>query len=312
MGVLFERYKFTKKSDLRGAILLALFLGLTWNAQAQGKVTVQKQRQTPPDDRATESRSDGWGQPAPRRSSSRSSSAAELRANRRATERAFRRIEGDQPEIDFAPPQKLIEMSFRVAPSLSVNKTEGVNSYAGFSEDGAGLRMSVGPTLDYFFFKDRYAFSSGLWYTIRRSAYQIPGQFGQDVWIPGAHTQTSVYNLQYAQVPLTVKMYANNLFYRTRVYIQTGGLLNVKLAEKPLDQTRNRLYQYVIDNGSYKRQYSRGGFDLLLGAGIQYRLNQSQALVMGVSYQRGLIDIARARDLTSKSRVVALELGLKF
>jgi hypothetical protein len=129
---------------------------------------------------------------------------------RRETEKVFRRIQED--EIDYAPPQKLIEMSFRVAPSVTVNTAEGFNSYAGFRDNGAALRMSIGPSIDYFFFKDRYSLSSGIWYTIQRSGYRIPGQFGQTVWDPGAKLQQSSYNLQYIQLPLAVKMYANNLF----------------------------------------------------------------------------------------------------
>jgi hypothetical protein len=65
-------------------------------------------------------------------------------------------------------------------------------------------------------------------------------------------------------------------------------LINIKLAEKPLDSVHNALFQNAEDGGNYSRQYSRGSLSLLLGTGIQYRLNQSQALIMGVSYQRGL------------------------
>jgi hypothetical protein len=84
----------------------------------------------------------------------------------------------DETGPDYARPTHLIEMSIRVAPSLNLNTAEGTGSYAGFQDNGAGVRMSVGPTLDYFFFKDRYAFSTGLWYTIKRSGFQMPGSFG--------------------------------------------------------------------------------------------------------------------------------------
>ncbi|GAB3268761.1 hypothetical protein GCM10027347_38390 [Larkinella harenae] len=279
-------------------LLLSLAIG---NAHAQGRVTVQEPRQS---DRTSD---DGWGQPAPRKSKRQSN---DQRRPNRATDRVFQRIQDD--EIDYAPPQKLIEMSFRLAPSVTINTAEGFGSYAGFRDNGAAMRMSLGPSIDYFFFKDRYSFSSGLWYTIHRSGYRIPGQFGQPVWDPGAKVQQSSYNLQYLQLPATVKMYANNLFPNARFYIQTGGLINIKLAEKALDPTRNALYQFAEDSGKYSRQYSFGSLSLLLGTGIQYRLNRSQALLMGISYQRGLTDVARARDLISKNHVVSLELGLKF
>ena len=307
MGVLLETYKFMKKLGsyrCSGQMIAVavLLLGLVGNARSQGRVTVQEPNKS---NKTTDD--DGWGQPAPRKNNRRTD--PESRPNRE-TEKVFRRIQED--EIDYAPPQKLIEMSFRVAPSVTLNTAEGFNSYAGFRDNGAAMRMSIGPSIDYFFFKDRYSLSSGIWYTIHRSGYRIPGQFGQTVWDPGAKLQQSSYNLQYIQLPLAVKMYANNLFPNARFYIQTGGLINIKLAEKPLDSAHNALFQNAEDGGNYSRQYSRGSLSLLLGTGIQYRLNQSQALILGVSYQRGLTDVARARDLVSKNHVVSLDLGLKF
>ncbi|WP_020600273.1 hypothetical protein [Spirosoma panaciterrae] len=211
---------------------------------------------------------------------------------------------------DYLWTTHLIEMSIRFAPSLDLNTAEGTGSYAGFRPNGAGVRMSVGPSLDYFFFKDRYAFSSGLWYTIKRSGFQMPGSFGETRWNPSAPEKESVYNLQYLQVPVTVKMFANNIAPDLRMYVQTGGLLSIKLAERALDQPRNGLY--MAETGGDRRQYGFGDVELLLGAGVQYKINQNNAFNLGMTYQRGLIDIARGSDLLSKSRVVSLELGFKF
>ncbi|GAB3899350.1 porin family protein [Spirosoma agri] len=211
---------------------------------------------------------------------------------------------------DYAWPTHLIEMSIRFAPSLDLNTAEGTGSYTGFRTNGAGVRMSVGPSLDYFFFKNRYAFSTGLWYTIKRSGFQMPGSFGQAVWNPGAPEKESTYNLQYLQVPLTVKLFANNIAPNMRLYLQTGGLVSVKLAEKALDPARNGLY--LAESGGDRRQYGYGDVELLLGTGVQYKINQNNAFNIGLSYQRGLINVARGSQLVSKNRVVALDLGFKF
>ncbi|GAB4019331.1 porin family protein [Spirosoma koreense] len=211
---------------------------------------------------------------------------------------------------DYAWPTHLIEMGIRFAPSLDMNTAEGSGSYAGFRTNGAGVRMSIGPTLDYFFFKNRYAFSTGLWYTIKRSAFQMPGTYGQSVWNPGLPEKESVYNLQYVQLPVTVKLFANNIGPNMRLYLQTGGLISIKVAEKALDQARNGLY--TAESGGSRRQYGFGDIDLLLGTGVQYKINQNNAFNLGVSYQRGLINIARGSELVSKSRIVSLDLGFKF
>ncbi|GAB3953091.1 hypothetical protein GCM10028805_36200 [Spirosoma harenae] len=211
---------------------------------------------------------------------------------------------------DYLWTTHLIEMSIHFAPSLDMNTAEGTGNYLGFRTNGAGVRMSVGPSLDYFFFKDRYAFGTGLWYTIKRSGFQMPGTFGETRWNPSAPAKESVYNLQYLQIPLTAKMFANNIAPNMRLYVQTGGLLSIKLAEKALDQARNGLY--TAESGGNQRQYGFGDIELLLGAGIQYKINQNNAFNLGMSYQRGLINIARGSELVSKSRVVSLDLGFKF
>lgn len=212
---------------------------------------------------------------------------------------------------DYERPSHLIEMSLRFSPVFNANTAEGQGAYQNFAPNGLGVRPSIGVSLDYFFFKDRYAFSSGIWYTIKRSGYVMPGSFGQTRWDPAAPAKRSVYNLQYAQIPATVKMFANNAFPNARLYLQTGGLIDIKLSEKALDPQRNGLYLAAEQSGT-RRQYGFADFTWLLGAGVQYKLNQTNAVNLGISYQRGLLDVARGRDLVSKQRILALEVGFKF
>jgi hypothetical protein len=218
----------------------------------------------------------------------------------------------DSRNPDFARPDRLIEMSFRFAPGFSYNTADGVGAYSQFQTNGVGMRFSLGPSLDYFFFKDRYAFSTGLWYTIKRSSFVIPGSFGQDRFRPGQLPGQSVYNLQYLQIPLSVKMYANDISPSLRGYIQCGGLFDVKLAEKALDQTTNPLYRYAASGSTHQRQYGFADIGVLIGAGVQYKLNTVNALNMGVSYQRGLLNVFRDNALESRNNTVAIELGFKF
>ncbi len=212
---------------------------------------------------------------------------------------------------DYSWPAHLIEMSVRFAPSLNTNTAEGEGNYKGFQPNGVGLRFSTGLNLDYFFYKDRYALGTGLWYTIIRSGYQMPGTFGQDRFNPGAPAQKSVYNLRYVQVPVTVKMFANNLFTRTRVYFQTGGIINVKVGERALNPETNGLYKYAEATNT-SRQYGFADVSFVVGGGVQYKLNNINAVNVGLTYQRGLMDVARGGDLFSKNRVVSLDLGFKF
>ena len=230
----------------------------------------------------------------------------------RDTRRPQSNVYADDQLPDYERPSHLIEMSFRVAAGIGFNSADGTGSYGQFQTNGIGVRMSVGPSVDYFFFKDRYAFSSGLWYTIKRSSFVIPGSFGQERFKPGTPAGESVYNLQYLQIPLTVKLYANSIGPDLRGYVQCGGLLDVKLAEKALDPTTNALYKFANAGGSYQRQYGLFDFGVLLGAGVQYKINTINAVNVGLNYQRGLVNVFRANELESRNNTVALELGFKF
>lgn len=212
---------------------------------------------------------------------------------------------------DYSWPAHLIEMSVRVAPNLDVNTAEGQGIYKGFQPNGVGVRFSTGLNLDYFFYQDRYALGTGVWYTVFRSGYQMPGTFGQSQFNPGAPNQKSVYNLRYMQVPVTVKMFANNLFPQMRVYFQTGGVINVKVGERALDPTINGLYKYGEATNT-SRQYGFADLAFLIGGGVQYKLNNVNAINAGISYQRGVVNVARGSDLFSKNRVISLDLGFKF
>ncbi len=266
----------------------------------------------------TQTRSSRWDVPVydekpirKRRKKSTGSSEVDREYEQARRTRDRRTPEPDYSGPDYERPSRLIEMSLRFAPNVSANVVGGSGNYQGFAPNGTAVRPSVGVNLDYFFFKDRYAFSTGAWYTIKRVGYRIPGSYGERIWNPGAPVKEGVYNLQYVQVPLTVKLFANNLFPTSRLYIQTGGVLDVKLAEKALQETTNVYYQVAQRDGT-RRQFGFADAAWLLGGGIQYRLNRTNALNIGVSYQRGLLEIARPKDLTVRNRLVSLELGLKF
>lgn len=202
-----------------------------------------------------------------------------------------------------------IQMGFRFSPFISGHSVEGVNQYSSFENNGSGARVSLGPVAD-IFFAEKYAFSTGLWYTVKRVNLRSAKSFVGDVTPPTSAT-TSTYNLQYLQIPLTFKMFTNEVADRLRIYVQFGALADIKLAEKPINRPLNALYLYNASKGR-TRAFSFGDLDLLLAAGGEYALAGSDALFFGLSYQRGLTNVSRAGDLSIKYNCVFLDLGYKF
>jgi hypothetical protein len=210
-----------------------------------------------------------------------------------------------------------IQLSIRFAPGLTFNSAQ-VDGALPITHQGTAVRLSGGLSLD-MFVAENYAFSTGLWYTIKRSAFK-------NVPFPTNNTGSSPlgisdYNLQYLQVPVSLKLFTNEVVTDTRVYFQLGGTFDVKLAEKVKMQAENAFYQRaeVQDTKIYKPL----DVGLLLGAGVEMRLSEHNSAFVGLTYNRGLINALRSGlkddagasyndQMKTLNSLLSLELGLKF
>jgi hypothetical protein len=209
-----------------------------------------------------------------------------------------------------------VKIGLRFAPSIAFNGVVSDGIYNDATNGGTGLRFSAGPTAD-FFFADNYAFSTGLWYTVKRSSLGGIVRMGNS---GTTEDLRSLYNLQFIQVPLTVKLFTNEVAPDIRVYFQLGGTMDFKVAEKPQDKASNFLYDQS-EAQSNKRVFKPFDVGLYLGAGAEYVLGTNTALFGGLNYNRGLInaltnlDYAGSdinNDLSIRNQLFSLEVGLKF
>lgn len=210
-----------------------------------------------------------------------------------------------------------VRLGIRFAPGLSFNSSDGKNNLRSVNNDGTEARLSGGLNAD-FFFAENYAFSTGLWYTIRRSAFtNLPaGPAGQT-----ALSGKSEYNLQYLQFPVALKLYTNEVSTDMRVYFQLGGTFDVKLAEKEKDRDSN--YLWMSSESQNKNVYKPVDVSLLLGSGIELQMGENTTFFGGLTYNRGLINVMNSnlkdnndegysKNLKSLNSLLSLEIGLKF
>jgi hypothetical protein len=122
---------------------------------------------------------------------------------------------------------KPVELGLQVGLNLASNSVE--SNY--FENSGTGIRLSGGLVAD-IFLAERYAFSTGVRYTIKRSSLQSI--------VSGVPSNSSYYNLQTLQLPVTLKLFTSEISQDTRMYFQLGGALDIKLAERPLDRAGSR------------------------------------------------------------------------
>ncbi|TAE26006.1 MAG: PorT family protein [Cytophagales bacterium] len=198
-----------------------------------------------------------------------------------------------------------IEMSFHLLTTASWNSASGRGSAALTDDFGGGLRTTVGPNIDFYFFRDRYAFGTGLWYTIKRMGYTQPPD---RLLTPTTPSRTAAFNLQYLQIPITMKLVSNTLFRSGRSFIQYGGTLDFKLAETPIDYQNN----YVYQRDGNVAQFTSAGLSLLLAVGYMHRVSRTNDLIMTVQYQRSLTNNAIPENLWAISQHLGFGIGLSF
>ena len=207
-----------------------------------------------------------------------------------------------------------VEIGLKISPAISYLRTDSPSATA-FSSENAKFSFGGGIFMDYFF-GENYAFNTGLFLTGKG------GTISYSESIVGTTTRPRVEQkiaIQYLELPLTVKLFTNEVAPDTRIYFQVGGSLAVPV------QARINGEKYYTDPFDNNNQTKAGEhvFDidanLIGGAGVEYQLGKSTKVLAGLSYHHGLIDTDRYfektrkfSDVNIKNSVFALDLGLKF
>lgn len=204
-----------------------------------------------------------------------------------------------------------VEIGLKLSPSLAHLSTDSPSA-TNFQSEGSKLRLGGGVIVDYFF-GENYAFSTGLMLTGKGGSLSY-----QDDAL--GTKQEREYSVQYLELPLTMKLYTNDVAPDTKLYFQIGGSANVGISAKINDR------KYFDDPGTAATDETKAlkyvifpDASLLGGFGVEYQVGQSTKLLAGISYHRGLVNIDRYFDntrkfngVTIKNNEFALDLGIKF
>jgi hypothetical protein len=219
---------------------------------------------------------------------------------------------------------KAFRLGIRFAPSVSTNRITDVNENDSldFETNGAGVRFSAGLSGDFYFSK-RYAFHTGLWYTSSRSGVKYSGTRS----FKGASGK-SIHNLQYVQIPVAIKLYTDEIATDMKLYFVLGGTTSIKISEKEKQWSKSDGSgaggKPDVQKAPSGKSYGFGDIGLLLGIGVEYQMGESTTLFGGISYNRGLLDIAsrkgplyfNGKDASDHYQVnvnlISLEAGIKF
>ena len=190
---------------------------------------------------------------------------------------------------------------------MSLGRTLLTDNVRDFEPDNPAFKFALGLLVDYGF-AENYFFSTGLSFMPKRVAFRISNEDGSA--LPTGVNAFEDYNVQYLQVPLTLKLYTNEFQPDMKIFFQVGAAPEVKIYDQPVEENYDLVDQFQF-------------FDVaaVLGAGIEIKVGLNTALVGGFTYQRGLVNQLRSlnntvinfqEDPSYRNTIVSLDLGIKF
>jgi hypothetical protein len=170
-----------------------------------------------------------------------------------------------------------------------------------YHKKGLGMKFTAGPDL-HIMFHDNYGMTLGLWYAAKRAGVRTKDK-------DTGEERIDSYNLQYVQIPLTLRMYTNEIATDMKLYFQVGGTFDIKLASK--------IKKLGIEDDPIIRKFGRFDATVLAGAGVELQMGSATYLMGGIRYQRSLIDNASKYDagiapFKLNSDFMSLDIGIKF
>ncbi|SHI30218.1 Outer membrane protein beta-barrel domain-containing protein [Hymenobacter daecheongensis DSM 21074] len=207
-----------------------------------------------------------------------------------------------------------VEIGLKLSPSVAYLRADSPSG-SSFQNEKSKVTLGGGLVVDYFFGQN-YAFSSGLWLTGKGGTISYTDKTSATNADPVRRNQEI--GLQYLEVPLTVKLFTNDVATDTKVYFQLGGSVGALIGSR-LNGDKRYTDPATAQETEASKHFILPDAAALVGAGVEYQLGQSTKVFAGLSYHRGLVNIEKyfdkdrgIKDVTLKNNEIALDLGLKF
>ncbi len=213
------------------------------------------------------------------------------------------------------------KIGFKVNPNISWIKPENKS----IEMEGNVFRFGFGLNADKQF-TSNYAIGTGLNITRTGGELTYLRQTNEAINnTPVAHISrvTRTYNLQYIEVPLTLKLRTNEIGYIT-YWGQFGIGLGANIRAKGEDAV-DYLYDksgemlspwkesdkasYVAEDEDIKDDIALFRAGLIMGLGIEYGLSGNTALIAGVTYNNGFTNILRNKGIATDDRDAVIYQG---
>ncbi|REJ85005.1 MAG: PorT family protein [Bacteroidetes bacterium] len=211
--------------------------------------------------------------------------------------------------LSVATAQSNLHFGLKAAPSLAWLKTDSKD----FESNGSKFGFSYGLITD-FNFADNYAFSTGLDITYRGGKLKS----ATSIDTGGTTTTTTVsstFNLQFIEIPITLKLKTNEIGYLT-YFLQFGVAPGVNIRAR--GDSDVRIQTGSVTNSSstegedIKKEINNVNLSMIIGGGVEYTLSGSTVMLAGIQFNNGFLDVFDASALKSNSNYIALTVGVLF
>ena len=192
------------------------------------------------------------------------------------------------------------KLGLKFSPLFSSHKTSLKSDQLEVFQGKTATRMSIGLIVDHPL-TDTYFFSSGLIYLPKRVSINLEEEDGGTA----PTNPFESYDLNYLQIPLSLKLFTNEIAPDISLFFQVGLILEFKIFEQALNED----YEFISKFNFFDTA-------AIIGTGIEYRLGINTMFFSGISLQKGLINIINQTNpeypLVIRNQIVSIDIGMKF
>ena len=225
---------------------------------------------------------------------------------------------------------KNFKVGFKGAFAYAFNRTDSKTQTLKFDSDGQTPKMIVGVITD-IQFADQYAFSTGVLFATKQCSFSQKGAILSTAGVLPSGRGAESWNLQYLQIPMTVKLFTRDVFYNTKVYVQAGPqlefLINKSIksstfaSQKTIANTPPKPNEFIVEP-ELMSSFNAIDLSLTASAGLEYAIGDS-ILFGGINFQTGSFNTINKTnavyksaggsvDFSSKNMLISIEIGIKL
>ncbi|MFT4738143.1 MAG: hypothetical protein ACI8QD_000518 [Cyclobacteriaceae bacterium] len=194
-----------------------------------------------------------------------------------------------------------VKLGLKFSPSIVSSRTFLPADTLDVEPETGLFRISLGLIADYEL-SDTYFVSTGLLVVPKRIGINISPENG------GSYPASQeFYDLQYIQIPATLKLYTNEIIPDGSIYFQVGAAADFKVFDQPVEEE----YQFI-------QEFKPIDVSVILGGGFEYQAGLNTVIFTGITYNRGLANVVKttqptlSEEFSIRNSVLMFDIGLKF